>query len=59
MILADHPVDVRQLETENLPGTRVPVEDILPRQPTEGAVATAKQAPVNGPTLWGAAADVG
>ncbi len=58
VILADHPVDVRQLETENLPGTRVPVEDILPAQAAR-AVATAKQAPVISPTLWGAAADVG
>ena len=51
-------VDERPLGTENLPGTRSPVSDVLPA-PAVPATAVAAQGPDRGPTLWGAAADVG
>jgi beta-lactamase regulating signal transducer with metallopeptidase domain len=58
VVLADRPVDERQLGAEDLPGTRTAVGDILPA-PAVGAIAPAGQQPVESPTLWGTAADVG
>ena len=51
-------VDERQLGTENLPGTRLPVADVLPA-PAVSRRGCGAGSPTNGPTLWGAAADVG
>ena len=52
-------VDERQLGTEDLPGTRSPVGDVLlaPAVPAESRLQ--RRRPDLGPTLWGAAADVG
>jgi beta-lactamase regulating signal transducer with metallopeptidase domain len=58
VVVTGRPVDVGEWETENLPGTRAPVGDVLPTQAVR-AITTAQQAPVNGPTLWGVAADAG
>ena len=61
VVSAHRMVDERQLGTEDLPGTRSPVSDVLPAPAAAvaPAAAGAVQGPDLGPTLWGAAADVG